>query len=829
MTRFMKIAFLFLIMISFSKIQAQNISAISIAIASANTGIFETDILPRYRAANPDTLIEIRTISPALLQDLSLPSSQDIIGSYFDAIEQLANLADVLIIPPGTLNPESTRTSHLLDLAPLLRSDSSMNPDDFIPSAWSAFQWDGGQWAIPATIAPQVMVYEPDAFDAAGLSYPATDWTLEDYVSAATVFAENGQAGLFVPDSESGTFMYLLTGQNFSTNEITPQPDFVSSETEAFISEWQSLLNENIVTNQFANDIPMRMMRFINVANNDDLQATLINGQAAIDLFSIAISNGTHNRELAYHFASFLSTAPEMTALYPTSIPARYSVNTDIEDTISEDKLDLHRAAIDNAVSPSALIFGNYLSLALHFPGDDTVESLQMSQSVAEEALSVASERRDNRQVDVIPPENAELPESTEVIIDFAVMTNSGSGMTNRSNLWENAIEEFLTINPDIDGIDLNAIAPLMGYRDELASHTCIFNFDYSLFFDIEDILPLDPLIQADPTFDETDMIGDIMQDMRLNGMTYTLPHAISAVPIMQYDRELFATAGLPEPDSTWTVSEFIDTLQQLDVVTEGAPLDPYTNSTAILEMLMAGFGAAPIDYTTDPPTPHLTDEPVIAAIQNTLDIAKNGLSNYTPAATFFGFARSPETVPAISVQSFNFGENSNLEHYGYVNFPDGVDTTPVRFFTSQSFIFADEQHPEACYRWLRTISSHPELFNGIPVFYSVINSDTTRAIYGDSGIATFQDVAARLEAPDRVLIGNMGGGVNMFLGRAFDRYVLEDADLVSELELAQQYITEFYDCADGINLDIFDCIDQVDPTLFELIEDRILPAEYKQ
>lgn len=821
--------FFVLLSASFVSLQAQDISGISIAVSASYESLFETDILPRFQENHPNVLIEIRTVSSTIEQNLNLLRSRGNPRTYLEAMEQLANLADVLIMSPTILSPEITRTGYVLDLAPLMSTDNSMNPDNFVPAAWDAFQWDGGRWAIPLTVAPQVMIYDHLSFDELGLSYPTSSWTLEDYINTATTFEENGQAGLFVPDSEMNAFMYMLYGESIYRRE-DEQFNFESDTVLDFMTEWQGLLREGIVTNRYNPNTPMQMTRFININQNHNYQGVLINEQAPIDVFGVAISSGTRDIQLAYELASFLSTAPEMTELYPTAIHARTGIQNSLIDGLSENELTLRDEAIANAFSPSLMLFDHMLARLLGYllslPEAELDVAFTLVQNDVNNLFMLIDDFGTNLQADVEPPVVESLPEMGEVIIDFAVFVNSSSGMSNR-RLWEDTIEEFLANNPDIDQIELNDILPFQGYWDEIREHTCIHNYSYSSIDDIDLILPLDPLIQADPTFDDEDIVGNIMSDVQLNGVTYGLPHGIFLIPIMRYDRELFAAAGLPEPDSDWTVSEFVDALQQLDGVTDGPPLHPFFNSTATWEMLMAGFGAAPIDYSTEIPTPYLIDEAVIASVQQVLDLPKNGLSTYYPAATYFGYGQPASQSPAIIIDTFRSGDDNN--RYGYVNFPRGINTTPMRYATTQSFIFADEEHPEACYLWLREISRHPELFDSMPAFHSIIESEVSRTIYGESGVATFQDIATRFEDPNQIFIGSLESGAHMYLARAFDRYVLENADLQTELELAQVYITEFYACAGSSNTDTFRCLNEVDSTIFELIEERIIPEEYRQ
>ena len=61
-----------------------------------------------------------------------------------------------------------------------------------------------------------------------------------------------------------------------------------------------------------------------------------------------------------------------------------------------------------------------------------------------------------------------------------------------------------------------------------------------------------------------------------------------------------------------------------------------------------------------------------------------------------------------------------------------------------------------------------------------------------------------------------------MFLARAFDRYVLEDADLEAELQHASELIEVYRACYEE-SQDTLTCLLETDPTIRDHIEDRIL------
>ena len=93
-------------------------------------------------------------------------------------------------------------------VGPYLAASELIQPEDFYPITIDAFTWAGVITCIPQNISSLVVYYNQDMFDAAGLSYPADDWTWDDFVKTAVAltqdFDENGtidQYGLGVAPS----------------------------------------------------------------------------------------------------------------------------------------------------------------------------------------------------------------------------------------------------------------------------------------------------------------------------------------------------------------------------------------------------------------------------------------------------------------------------------------------------------------------------------------------------------------------------------------------------------------------------------------------------
>lgn len=88
------------------------------------------------------------------------------------------DLPDIVQVQ-GLMAQQWIRNGVFLDLS-AFAADQTFNVDDFWGGALEQFSFDGGLYAIPNTVAPDVVYINQDMFDAAGVPYPTDDWTFED-------------------------------------------------------------------------------------------------------------------------------------------------------------------------------------------------------------------------------------------------------------------------------------------------------------------------------------------------------------------------------------------------------------------------------------------------------------------------------------------------------------------------------------------------------------------------------------------------------------------------------------------------------------------------
>jgi multiple sugar transport system substrate-binding protein len=70
-------------------------------------------------------------------------------------------------------------------LGPYLERSSLITAADFYEETLAPFRWNGTLTCIPQNLSSLVVYYNKNLFDAAGLPYPADDWTWEDFLRTA--------------------------------------------------------------------------------------------------------------------------------------------------------------------------------------------------------------------------------------------------------------------------------------------------------------------------------------------------------------------------------------------------------------------------------------------------------------------------------------------------------------------------------------------------------------------------------------------------------------------------------------------------------------------
>ncbi len=81
---------------------------------------------------------------------------------------------------------------HLENLDPYIERDrEELQIDDFLPTSLESFQWNGIQYSLPWDGFTVLIFCNLDLFDEAGISYPDTSWTYEDFRQIAIALTKD--------------------------------------------------------------------------------------------------------------------------------------------------------------------------------------------------------------------------------------------------------------------------------------------------------------------------------------------------------------------------------------------------------------------------------------------------------------------------------------------------------------------------------------------------------------------------------------------------------------------------------------------------------------
>jgi hypothetical protein len=127
-----------------------------------------------------------------------------------------------------------------------------------------------------------------------------------------------------------------------------------------------------------------------------------------------------------------------------------------------------------------------------------------------------------------------------------------------------------------------------------------------------------------------------------------------------------------------------------------------------------------------------------------------------------------------------------------------------VAYGVGAAYIQDHAQNPEACYNWIVTIAKQPDLFGGMPARLSQINDPTITATQGDDVTALYQGFVETFENPNTIAFPGQYGGSSsfsdyvepMWLNQAFDRYVLGEGNLETDLAEAETLAKASRECA---------------------------------
>jgi len=98
-------------------------------------------------------------------------------------------------------------------LAPLdsyINASTLLKPSDFYPQSFNAFSFQKSVYCLPQNISSLEVYYNKALFDAAGVAYPAADWTWDDFLNTAKALTKDTNSDGQTDEYGLGTEVTLI-------------------------------------------------------------------------------------------------------------------------------------------------------------------------------------------------------------------------------------------------------------------------------------------------------------------------------------------------------------------------------------------------------------------------------------------------------------------------------------------------------------------------------------------------------------------------------------------------------------------------------------------
>ncbi|MCS6840163.1 MAG: extracellular solute-binding protein [Roseiflexus sp.] len=596
------------------------------------------------------------------------------------------------------------------------------------------------------------------------------------------------------------------------------------------------------------------------------------------------ISGGTAHPAAAWRWIEWLSRQPvaeDQQSFVPFSrLPARQSVaqQTEFWNKLDPQTAEAYRWAIANSGTlPSSQFDYTVISALSQAVSKITSDPKANVRQVLADAQRQLRESIAQRELTPTPKPNLNpvvvaTPEPQEAPVGATTVTFGTYGYDPAQ--MRRIARAFREQRPDIF-VQLKQFEWTPEMQEATAAtlaqtNDCFFWFGPLSRNDEAALLDLRPLIEADPTFPRDDIFPAALAQYSREGRIYGLPYSINMRTLV-YNHAAFEAAGVQPPRAEWKPSDFLAAAQAL---TRGEGNDqrwgyvPLGGPQADLLFFISQFGARLVVGEGKDLRPNYIDPKTIAAIRWYLDLSI--VHKVSPPLKFYykrddvsGQDRSYELAQSGRVGMwFGYAETFQegvitqpIAPEGGPALPTAVPLTPVErdiraaplpvgaagvppseLFLRGLFISARAQQPQACWEWIKFLSSDTSLmYSDMPARRSIAQSETFLKQIPPERAAQFEAIRATLAIPSQNV-----NDQNAFYGQYSDPYwffkalsavVEKGANLEKELAEAQRFATAFAECMNRANARAPACAKEVDPDYkgFNVEEEemRPLPAGY--
>ena len=554
-----------------------------------------------YMAANPEVTVEL----------WAQPW-----GDYFTKLQTLwaagdaENIPDVLFLFPV---PSYAADGVLENLDPYI-AESGMDLSDYWPGTLDTTSLDGSVYGFARDIGMEVLYYNKDHFDAAGLDYPDETWTWDDLRAAAealTVKTAAGRVERYGLGMEGGKYGQFLISNGGGLFDDTFSP------TECWYDKPESIAGFEFIAGMMNDEIAMRDAN-LNQAGGDSAvfqseQVSMIVQNASrvpgfnaagmnYDVAPVPTAPGgaratgaagaawtmsalSDNKEAAWDYLQFLQSVDGGLSIYPASgeaFPPLRSV-AESEVWLGNDVLPEGRAAwLVQAEGASAQtngffdewndINGTIVGPALTAIWAGEAAPADILPGVCEDINAVLGAAAEAAGEGVAPSEPMEP----------ATLTWGMWGSPEEIETHQKVADAYMAANPEVTvelwaqpwGDYFTKLQTLWAAGDAENIPDVLFLFPVPSYAADGVLENLDPYI-AESGMDLGDYWPGTLDTTSLDGSVYGFARDIG-MEVLYYNKDHFDAAGLDYPDETWTWDDLRAAAEALTVKTAAGRVERY-------------------------------------------------------------------------------------------------------------------------------------------------------------------------------------------------------------------------------------------------------------
>ncbi len=321
---------------------------------------------------------------------------------------------------------------------------------------------------------------------------------------------------------------------------------------------------------------------------------------------------------------------------------------------------------------------------------------------------------------------------------------------------FKSLAEEFHDLNPDIR-VEVSAMQDYVTgglsyeehlYRTVTTADTGLWWIDHTAtrYGLVKD---LSAFIGADAGFDPEDFYPATLDAFHWDGGIWALPYVI-ATGLISYDKQAFADAGLPYPQTRWTQADFLRTAQQLTIREEGGTVR--YGFVDLLNADLESFILSQVGSLHDPETglPALDREEVAQAVRWYTDLALVDGVMPDPSADMgesnFRLVQAGRAAMWSTTLGATYGTEMQVSDIGFVPFPE-ADWPANAAYSNGYFMSSGTDYPQESWRWLNFLTRHRvEIWDDVlPARRSVAEQTQYWAQFEPEEAAAAQYAAERL------------------------------------------------------------------------------------